>query len=447
MEEYFKKIDAKHRIRDPLYGFILLTDAELKIIDSPIFQRLRRIHQLALTKYVYPSAEHSRFVHSIGVMHCATLMLAGVMDHKHTQLNLEPSAKIIKTLRFAALLHDIGHLPFSHAVEKEWLQGLSHEDLSQYIINNYAGISDVITSENINPSVVAALLAKKPPAHYKLFHEIISGQLDADRADYLLRDSHSCGVKYGEYDFARYLQIFAAREEDATGHFSLVVDEADLHVAESFLVSRYHYNLQIPYHRTRSGYDWVLRRFVQEMPNVLPLTIENGAIVFADFERLATVDDYTIITAAKESQSEWSDYIFRNEHLVPVIDTTSSSSEGKFFFKALVRKLRDAPDFAEGEDYFTQEQPVEILKRGTEPDGSEAKAQNSPAEQYGKITLSTREGKGRPERYVDITDRSWIFRQLADEPVHIFRVYVKPARHSDANKLLMGLEAEERGAK
>lgn len=90
MEEYFSKIDAKHRFRDPIYGFILLTDAERKIIDTPLFQRLRRIHQLALTKYVYPSAEHSRFVHSLGVLHCATLILAGIYNNKHTNIYLPP---------------------------------------------------------------------------------------------------------------------------------------------------------------------------------------------------------------------------------------------------------------------------------------------------------------------------------------------------------------------
>lgn len=81
---YRTQLDFKHRMRDPIYGFIQLTQVELDIIDTPIFQRLRRVHQLALTKYVYPSAEHSRFVHSIGVMHCATLIYEGIWNHKAT---------------------------------------------------------------------------------------------------------------------------------------------------------------------------------------------------------------------------------------------------------------------------------------------------------------------------------------------------------------------------
>ena len=263
MDEYLKKIDATAgRIRDPLYGFIPLTKEEMRIIDTPLFQRLRRIHQLALTKYVYPSAEHSRFVHSIGVMHCATRIYEGVMEHRETEIDFEPNAKNIRTLRYAALLHDIGHLPFSHAVESQWLHGLKHEDVSMFIIENYEPIAEIIDNDPMrtNPKDVAALLGKMPRARFQILHEIISGQLDADRADYLLRDSHCCGTKYGEYDFPRFLQIFAAQQDD-NGTLSLCVDEKDLPVAESLLIARYHYNLQIPYHRTRSGFDFALKKF------------------------------------------------------------------------------------------------------------------------------------------------------------------------------------------
>ncbi len=117
-------------MRDPIYGFIPLTKLEMEIIDTPIFQRLRRIHQLALTKYVYPSAEHSRFVHSIGVMHCASLIYEGIFNHKQTDVLSQPTSKKLQLLRLAALLHDVGHLPFSHAAEEELLPpGITHEDL------------------------------------------------------------------------------------------------------------------------------------------------------------------------------------------------------------------------------------------------------------------------------------------------------------------------------
>jgi HD superfamily phosphohydrolase len=135
---YRSNIEIAHRIRDPIYGFIPLTQLELDIIDTPIFQRLRLVHQLALTKYVYPAAEHTRFVHSIGVMHCASLIYEGIYNHKDIKVYSEPNKNGIQILRLAALLHDIGHLPFSHAAEQEFLpKGISHENISEFIISNY----------------------------------------------------------------------------------------------------------------------------------------------------------------------------------------------------------------------------------------------------------------------------------------------------------------------
>ena len=131
-----------NRFRDPIYGFVYLSDAEQRIVDTPIFQRLRRIHQLALEKYVYPGAEHSRFGHSLGVVHTATRLYESLFskpDHL-TPRQIDGKRQAIKTLRFAALLHDIGHLPFSHAVELELLpNGIGHEDVSAFSTSEPAG--------------------------------------------------------------------------------------------------------------------------------------------------------------------------------------------------------------------------------------------------------------------------------------------------------------------
>ncbi|WP_084502153.1 HD domain-containing protein [Fundidesulfovibrio putealis] len=439
MEEYFKKIDVKHRLRDPVYGFVHLTAAEMRIVDTPLFQRLRRVHQLALTKYVYPSAEHSRFVHSLGVMHCSTLILAGVHDHKQTRLINEPSERLIKTLRFAALLHDIGHLPFSHAVEKQWLSGLKHEALSQYIIEKDPHISSILEGEGVNPREVSSLLAKTPPAKFRLVHEIVSGQLDADRADYLLRDAHLCGAKYGEYDFARFLNIFAATEDGDTGLLTLCVDESDLHVAESLLIARYHYNMQIPFHRTRSGYDIVLGRFMRDFVRYNePFNVVSGELKEVDLERLALLDDYEItehIKNAGKGGNPWSPYLLRAKHLVPVIDTSSMSDSGVRLFKLLVRRLESEPSLVKGEDYFVYSREVEILKWG----GSLAE-KSGPDETgvppQGMITLLSKEGKGRESEHVDICQRSWIFSHLATDPPSIHRVYVVPEKEQDVRALL-----------
>lgn len=449
MEEFLKLINVKHRVRDPIYGFIHLTDGEKRLIDTPLFQRLRRIHQLALTNYVYPSAEHSRFVHSLGVMHCATLLLAGVYDHKNSKLGHKiPSPSRIKMLRYAALLHDVGHLPFSHAVEDQWLSGLKHEQLSKYIIENDPNISTILTDDEVTPKEVSSLLIKNPRAKFRLFHEIISGQLDADRADYLLRDAHLCGAKYGEYDFARFLGIFAATEDDDTGVLQLCVNESDLHVAESLLIARYHYNMQIPYHRTRTGYDIILKRYVQEFPEFKsPFTVENGELKSVDLERLAYLDDYEIIEHIKMQNAKgnrWAPYLLRAKHLAPIVDISSMSQTRAPVFKAFVRRLANEQQFRENDDYFVFQKLVEILKWTHATDEKEdAPSATSPSNPVlGQITLLSSEGKGRETEHVDICQRSWIFAHLATKPPSILRVYVTPEKEEAARKILSEVSKE-----
>lgn len=426
VEQYLDKIKVTERIRDPLYGFIYLTKTEKKIIDTAIFQRLRRIHQLALTKYVYPSAEHSRFVHSLGVMHCATLILAGVFDHKNSTLFVDPNEPMIKTLRMAALLHDIGHLPFSHAAEKQWLSGLKHEDLSQFIIENHPELSNIMKEDGINPQIVSSLLAKQPTADWRLAHEIISGQLDADRADYLLRDSHHCGVRYGEYDFVRFLTMFAAVTSPTDGHLDLVIDEADLHVAESMLIARYHYNMQIPYHRTRSGFDFALRAFVLSIEGHQDIfTIDNDKLKAVDMEKLADLDDYTIMEQAKKERkndNKWASYVLREKHLVTILDTRDSWENEREKFKKYAQTLRKDKDLKEGEDFFVQEDTIELIK-GLPMRAEDQGCEEDQKGREGSILVRVKNDLQSEGQFVDIIDRSWIFKQLSSHPEKIYRIF------------------------
>ena len=438
MEAYLRKIEANTRIRDPLYGFIPLTQKELKIIDTPLFQRLRRVSQLALTKYVYPSAEHSRFVHSLGVLHCATLIMSGLFDHKLTRSINEPGAEAIKVLRYAALLHDIGHLPFSHAVEKDWLQGLSHEDLSMFIIENYSPIKDVLESDSVQPREVSSLLGKTPIARLKMYHEIVSGQLDADRADYLLRDSHCCGVKYGEYDFPRFLQIFAAQFDD-NGMLTLCVDEKDLPIAESLLVARYHYNLQIPFHRTRSGFDFALKAFAKKNTDFSNIfNISENSLKNVDFDALALLDDGTVMEIIKNKYKEgdyWAKCLMREGHLKPVLDTNSMSDVGMAKFKQAVRALDASPDLERDEDYFVQEQTVDMIKHTPSATSLEVE-HDDEVSQMGTIRLLSSESGDSDKKTVNIRKRSWIFGQLDQAPHIIYRIYSKPEKQLNILKII-----------
>ncbi len=474
MEKYLEQLEVSHRIRDPIHGFVYLTEAERRIIDTPLFQRLRRIHQLALTKYVYPSAEHSRFVHSLGVMHCATLILAGVFGNRHT-IHREPKRTQIKTMRFAALLHDIGHLPLSHAAEKQLLQGAKHEDVSQYIIEHDATIKDIIYHAEVDPGDVAALLAKRPQAENRLLHEIISGHLDADRADYLLRDSLLCGVRYGEYDYARFLQIFAATEDKNTGELCLSVDESDLHVAESLLLARYHYSIQVLYHRTRSGYDFVYGRFLQDcnLPEINSIfNISDKKLLGVDLDAFTDFDDYTIIQRAKALQKSnpWAKMLLRQDHLIPLLDTSSTSRQGTKLFKEFKKALQNQQQLVADEDYFIQHDPLEIVKGVSLPGAEQPPNEDGPPQEgqaedpsrkskkptvpSGFIKLRSKEGKTRTAESVDICERSWIFKKFIqrddhsgaeDGPFQILRVYVTPGKQKEARDLLQQTEKMQKG--
>ncbi|MCL2578399.1 MAG: HD domain-containing protein [Oscillospiraceae bacterium] len=312
---------AKKQIRDIIYGFIELDEQELEIINHPVFQRLRRIRQLAFTDMLYPGACHTRFEHSLGVMQMATYMYDHIVD-KHGKaledflhinntgvdfaLEKEKARKII---RLAALLHDVGHAPFSHSGEElmpyhdeSKNTRYKHEDYSIKAIEEY--FSDIIKSDtttNLKISVddVTSLLGKKGVRgagglHFSL-KEIISSQLDADRADYLLRDSAHIGVDYGKYDMWRLINsVTLAKGEGGTLVFAIAYK--GLQVAESLIIARYHMFHQVYYHKVRRIYDYHAGEALKE---VLPLIGHKDATFppptqIADYMEL---DDWTVLGA------------------------------------------------------------------------------------------------------------------------------------------------------
>lgn len=217
-----------YEIRDAVYGFVQLDEQEWEAINHPVFQRLRRIKQLSLTDMVYPGATHTRLEHSIGVVQMATNIYDSVISKKRARDLLSSQYRLDergidryrKIIRLAALLHDVGHAPFSHAGEE--LMPLKdavtnkkydHEEYSIAIIKKY--FKDIIENHPINANYritveeVTALLGDATRSSFEgillLFKGIISGQLDADRADYLLRDSIHAGVNYGLYDRDRLI--------------------------------------------------------------------------------------------------------------------------------------------------------------------------------------------------------------------------------------------------
>lgn len=268
--------------RCPIHGFVTLDEWERDIVDHPVFQRLRRIKQLAWTDEVYPGASHTRFEHSLGVMHVATRLFDEIWSRRARELetlNFSQDAKKRERviLRLLALLHDVGHSPFSHAGEDLMATGpngkpYKHEDYSAALIRS---MTDVIDDHHLNKRAhnvradeVADVLEGKSKIGFPLlfWKQLMSSQLDADRADYLLRDSHHIGVQYGHYDLNRLAISLTIAENE--GSPVLAVDHGGWHTAEALIVARYMMFSQVYFHKTRSIYDLhvteALRTILQE---------------------------------------------------------------------------------------------------------------------------------------------------------------------------------------
>lgn len=335
---------------------------------------------------------------------------------------------MLKLLRFAALLHDIGHLPFSHATEKALLDSISHADVSQFIIRNYKPIVDILEEDT---PIVASILSSKVKKKYKILHEIISGNLDADRADYLLRDSYYCGVKYGEYDFVRYAQSFGVQE--INNYLKLIVNERDIFVIESFLVARYHYTLQVPYHRTRTGYDLVLEVYLKDKKQNDELNLnkfitidDSGRITSLDFKFFEDFDDYSIFEAIKRDyrkDNPWAKILLRQDHLKCVFDELGSKEEYSKDFKSKVKSLSRS-ELEENKEFFVTTRKVVLFKESSEKDND-----FDEGNQQSILVLKTNGD------LVNIEDYSQLIKTVNNES-RILRIYARSDKIKEVKKII-----------
>lgn len=265
-------MSKKFEIRCPIYGFIELDEWERDIVNHRVFQRLRRIRQLGWTDYVYPGAMHTRFEHSLGVMHMATMLFDNLAARSKEILlgfagDEDSLRRARRLVRLAALLHDVGHGPFSHVSEElmpfqngSTGQRWQHEDYSAAAIRER--MREVLDDHprnafRIRADEIANLLLGAPEAGRDLaWRPIVSGQLDADRMDYLLRDSHHCGVDYGHFGWQRLLNTVTAIQAEEAEGLRIGVDEGGWNAAESLIVARYMMFNQVYYHKTRVILDY-----------------------------------------------------------------------------------------------------------------------------------------------------------------------------------------------
>ena len=232
-------------ITDPIHKYIRITDIEKKLIDTEVFQRLRKIRQLAGAHLVYPSAQHTRFEHSLGVMHLAGLAAETLLDKGYIT-----NKEDVESLRIAALLHDIGHGPFSHLFEEVLSENeskkINHEIIGKKIIKETI-ILDILGKYGYDGDYVCKLSFGESQKMF--YNEIIAGSLSADIMDYLPRDSFFTGAEYGKVDYYRLISSF---EVLSNGH--LGINKSAINSLESMLISRYQMFKAVYFHKTvRAG--------------------------------------------------------------------------------------------------------------------------------------------------------------------------------------------------
>lgn len=290
-------------INDPVYGFLRFPEKELmQIIEHPWFQRLRNIRQMGMAHLVYPGAVHSRFHHSLGACH----LMGKALDELKTK-GIDFSTEECIAARLAILLHDIGHGPFSHALEYSLVEGVTHETISRLIMERLNTETGGLLSKAVQ--VFSHSYEKK------YLHQLVSSQLDVDRMDYLNRDSFYTGVSEGVIGYDRILQMLTVRNGE------LLVEEKGVHSVEKFIIARRLMYWQVYLHKTVLGAEHLLINILRRAKELA----RNGTELFAtpalhyflynkisaeDFrsvpenlERFCLLDDTDIISAVKVWQS------------------------------------------------------------------------------------------------------------------------------------------------
>ena len=301
----------KKFIRDSVYGDINLSEFEVKVMDMPQFQRLRRIKQLGLISLIYPGATHTRFEHCLGTMNLGSKLAE----------ELELDQDDVDLIRISALLHDIGHGPFSHV--SEGVLSFPHEELTRYVVTQ-TSIRDLL-EEKFDVNEIADIINGK--GH---LGPIVSGELDVDRMDYLLRDSHNTGVSYGIIDYERIISNLKLED-------GLILDIKGVQAAEGALVSRYFMYPSVYQHHTTRIVNSMFRRALQK-------TFDEKII---DEHEIYRYDDSDITSMFRNSENEYvRDIMFRlDNRIIPKRVKTIRLDNFKYpekMYKIKAEELRKA---------------------------------------------------------------------------------------------------------
>jgi len=316
-------------IRDPLWNNIAVDPLAMRLVDTPAFQRLRYVRQLGLAFLVYPGATHSRFEHALGTYHLARRAIS-LLDDRGALAGIPKSA--CATVRVAALLHDIGHYPFSHALEE--IGALHHEEVARPLITSGA-VADALRAEmsDDTPSEIMALIRGKSASPLQ---RLISGSLDLDKLDYLRRDAFMCGVPYGEIDVDRLLNSLTVVQTDGGTEIGIV--EKGLSALESLLFARYQMYRNVYWHHAVRSATAMYKRLVEDAVNAGSLDAQTLA-GFTDeglLHDLARRAPSPLLAALRERR------LFKRAFQCPAGDLPADAAEWIADDPALTRRVEDA---------------------------------------------------------------------------------------------------------
>lgn len=420
-------------LRCPVHGFIPINDWEREIINQPAFQRLRRIRQLAWTDYVYPGAMHTRFEHSLGVMHIATRLFDAIIENSfeilkreygYTSIADEQLKRARTIVRITALLHDTGHSPFSHAGEHVFpidpqsksQKPYKHEAYSSAVIRHV--LKDVIENHPFNasgPKITAEEIAtfldgtSSSIGRLAFWRQLIDGQMDADRMDYLLRDSLHAGVDYGRYDWRRLLNTIQVIEMPANNggpshDLRIGIAEGGFHAAEALVLARYFMFTQVYFHKTRVAYDHHIQEALKVILGGQFPPPNEGKI--QDYLRW---DDWRVLgELANGGGGDHGDRLHKRDHY---------------------REIYHSREFLEGSDRDT----LKLLGKALGDLVARTESSLTSAYKLEKSDISVVSEDGL-KRVKALSDMSAVVKSLTQKPLEIVRLYSKPEHAAEARQ-------------
>ncbi len=442
---------SRNRVfRDPVHGLIDVAprDAFLtQLIDTPEFQRLHRVRQLGVGMLTFPGADHTRYCHSLGVLHVATRVLEVLKARYRDDEVANLVDKHHQTIKAAALLHDVGHGPFSHLVERAFESQKDHEERTQeMIVSPTSRIRKVLEDSGQDAEQVRDVVQKK--FGFLFLQDIVSSQLDADRMDYLIRDSHFAGVRYGIFDLEWVLNCLCVGSyENSTpgpARWRLCLDERrGVQAAEQLILARQNMSLQVYFHKSTRRWEAIFLCLMREaarladlddlpegtMPSVRAYFVARGKV---DHESFLRLDEPLLQTAF----SGWRDATLRRHRWLATL------ARGFLQREKVLARVEVPTDLPTDKETLLRQRLTEAFPKDkashweldagsfTPYKAPDPSLKSSDPESYaeGVFASSILVSDGNPTNSaVPVSERSEIFRLLGRQQIRLRRLFCDPA--------------------